>query len=162
MRITSSDLSLGYDERGDRLCAEPPHRLQSVAAIRRPEAFLRRGHGDDRIEEHAGAIEHIGKAAVMRLRKVALEGCRLDCLDRQHRGDHRLFSERIVVAAEHEAAFVLDARFHVIGIARERIEAALACSESTRKGLRFARPAPRGSALQWALARGGFSGTHLV
>ena len=80
-------LALGHHQRRDCPGAQTAHRFQAVAAVRRPEALLRRGDRDHRIEEHAGAVEHVGEPLVMHLRQIALERRRLDRLDRQHRED---------------------------------------------------------------------------
>src|SRR2546427_6456596 len=45
------------------------------------------------------------RSAVVRLRKVALEGRRLDALDRKNREDERVLPERNAVGAENEAPF---------------------------------------------------------
>src|SRR5207237_10701589 len=101
----------------------PARRSRALPAVRRQEALLGLRHVDYRIEERAGAVEHVAETAVMRLREIALERRPLDRVDRQHRGNQRLLTQRIVVAAEDEAALVLDARLHRVRFARERSDA---------------------------------------
>ena len=148
------DLALGNDERGDGPRAEPAHRLQAVPAVRGPEALLRRGDRDHRVEKHSRAVEDVGELAVVRLRKVALEGRRLDALDRKNREDERVLPERIAVGTENEAPFALypDARF--LGVAGQRVEPALARREPARAGLGLPRRALRGGALEPGFALG--------
>jgi hypothetical protein len=64
------DLTLRNDERSDCARAQAPHGHQAMHAVRGPETLVLAGsgHRDDRAEEHAGAIEHIGELAMMDLR----------------------------------------------------------------------------------------------
>src|SRR6266446_2318166 len=153
------DFALGHDERRDRPCAQPSHRLQPVPAVRRPEALLGRGDRDHRVEKHSRAVEDVGELAVMRLRKVALEGRRLDALDRKNREEERVLPERIAVGTDNHAAFARypDARF--LGVARKRVEPALLRREAARAGLGLSRRALRGGALEPGFALG-FRGRH--
>src|SRR5439155_7124215 len=110
------DFALGNDERGDGPRPEPAHRLEAVAAVRGPETSFRRGDGDHRVEKHSRAVEDVGELAVVRLRKVALEGRRLDALDRKNREDERVLPERIAVGAENEAPFALYPSARFLGV----------------------------------------------
>ena len=47
--------------------AEPPHRLRRCMPFGVQKPSFGRGDGDDRIEEHAGAVDHVGELAVMRV-----------------------------------------------------------------------------------------------
>jgi len=95
----------------DRARAEASHRHQAMHAVRCPEPFLRGGHGDDRVEEHAGAVEHIRELAMVHLGKVALERRRLDAVDRQDGHQDRLLSQGITIGAEQVPSYA----FHPLG-----------------------------------------------
>ena len=128
MRITSSDLLLqvvrlfGVERAGSAsaisrsgttsaviaLRAQPAHRFEAVAAVRRPEALLRRRDGDDRVEETAGLLDDVGQPLMVHFGDVALERRRLDPVDREGDQHHRVAAQRVAVSGEHAAVRALD------------------------------------------------------
>src|SRR5690606_4826171 len=87
---------------------EPFHCLQAMQSVRGPKTRLWGRDSNDRIEKHTGTIDHCGKLLVMRVRKIALERCRLNAIDRQSGQQQGLATERLVVTCEQRAALWLD------------------------------------------------------
>ena len=175
MRMTSSERSLrlcAFSVLSARIChatsrvgttsaviglrAEPLHRGQAVATVRRPEPahLLGRGDGDHGVEEAPGLLDDLGEALVMRFAEVALERRRLDLRDREDREEHRVTAERILVATDDDAAFIRDRTFELLerGIGVRRVDDAAERIEAGRLGLLLARRLAPGRGVR--LARG--------
>ena len=127
MRITSSDLSLrlcAFSVLSARIC-HATSRFGTTSAViafapsRRIASSRWRPLGVQK--PFSGAVTAMigsrnmpvrsstsASSLVVHVGKVALERRRLDAVDRQHGEEQRILAERIVIAAEHEAAFVLD------------------------------------------------------
>jgi len=58
-------------------------------------------NGDDRIEETAERLDHSHQPLDVRLRWIALIGCRLDPIDRQRREHRGSAAEWLTVSSDH-------------------------------------------------------------
>ena len=133
------DLALRYEQRNDGFCAEPPHGFESMPAVRGPEALLRCGDRDHRIEEQPGLVDHARELFVMRIGKIALERRRLDTIDRQCSKQQRIAAEGLDVATDDLSTLARDALRHGGRGRRHRIDPAFRGQDASRARRRLLR-----------------------
>ncbi len=109
---SEGELFIGYQEGRDRAHPKTPGRLQSMAAVRRPEAVIRR-HRDHGIKEQAGGADRLGQAGGVGLGEITLEGRGDDLLYGERREHERLSREGVAVGADHGATLLLHLRDQV-------------------------------------------------
>ena len=84
--------------------AERANRLQPMVAVRRPVDPVRLPDRDHRVQEPAHLVDHGAQAADVQIGGLALEGARLDPLDRQRGEQDPAPAEGIAIGCEHRAA----------------------------------------------------------
>ena len=109
LRVQGQDLpgqlAVGNHQRGNGFSAQAPHRFQAVAAVGGPKPALRSRNGNDRIQEQASPVNHIGEAPMMRLGKIALERSRFNPVNRQDCKQQRAAAEGVAIGAHHGSTF---------------------------------------------------------
>ena len=115
---------------------------------------LRRGDGDDRVEEVVCLGDDVGEPLVVRVREVALKRRGLDAIDRKDREDQAVPAQRLAVRADGGAPFGLDCAVSspidvatsgpTHALASRPVEAALAL-RGVRRRVAFPLPSPGAS-----------------
>jgi hypothetical protein len=128
-------LHLGDDQRHDGPAAQSLHRFQPVVAVGRPVLAFIGAHRDHRIEKAVQLIDGDGQLVGVRLRQIALEGCRLDPVDGQAGQHLPVAAQRVFIGPQHRAAILFDRLGQARDFGRRRRRGEAARREAAGLGL---------------------------
>src|SRR5262245_18788684 len=103
-----------------------------MPSIRRPEAALRGGYADHRIEERPGLFDNRREFLVVGFSEISLKWCRLDAIDRHDRNHKRRPAERVAARSNNTSAVSLDSGYNLTNVCGGSIQAALYRFQSLR------------------------------